>query len=60
MANNTRPIGYQMHRKTYNGILEARTDEDKKKKKPIEFVIDYINEQYCLRGKVTSLQIVDM
>lgn len=58
MTNNERPIGYQMTRKTFNGILESRSGEDKKKN-PYEYVADYINEQYNLRGKVVSVQVID-
>lgn len=59
MLKNERPIGYQMSKKLFDSILSLR-NETEKKQNPYQFVMGYLNEQYNLRGKVTSLQVVDM
>lgn len=59
MLKNERPIGYQMSRKMFDGILAMRSEAEKKQN-PYQYVMAYLNEQNNLRGKVTSLQVVDV
>lgn len=54
---NEKSIGYQMTKKSFDGILSTR-NEAEKKLNPYQYVMQYLNEQNNLRGKVTSIQIV--
>lgn len=56
MKKNMNPIGYQMSKKMFNAILETRTEAEKNKN-PYEFVMNIINEEFGLKGTVTSLSI---
>ena len=49
-------ISYVMSQARFNGILETRKGEDKKKN-PYEFVKEYLNEQENLRGEVINITI---
>lgn len=55
---NEKPIGYQMTKKSFDGILSTR-NEAEKKLNPYQYVMQYLNEQNNLRGKVTSIQIIN-
>lgn len=54
---NEKSIGYQMTKKSFDSILTTR-NEAEKKLNPYQYVMQYLNEQNNLRGKVTSIQIV--
>lgn len=58
MLKNEKSIGYQLSRKMFNAILETRSEAEKKLN-PYQYAMDYLNEQNNLRGKVTSIQVVD-
>lgn len=53
MLKNDRQIGYRMTRRMFNDILSHATDKDN----PYAFVMNYLNEQNNLRGKVCSISI---
>lgn len=59
MLKNERPIGYQISKKMFTSILSLRSEADKKLN-PYQYVMGYLNEQNNLRGKVTSVQVVDV
>ena len=59
MLKNEKAIGYQMSKKMFEGILSTR-NEAEKKQNPYQYAMAYLNEQNGLRGKVTSIQVVDM
>lgn len=50
-------IKYQMSKQAFDSILSERTDSEKKQN-PYQYVMDVINRQYGLKGKVTSLSII--
>ncbi len=54
MVKNERPIEYQMTKKMFNTILEGRP-ESEAKGNPYNYVMNIINEQFGLRGKVTRI-----
>lgn len=57
MNNNSRAIEYQMTKKAFDAMLETRNDEEKKQN-PYQYVMRLINNEYGLRGTVTSLSII--
>ncbi len=57
MIKNERPIEYQMTKRMFNTILEKRS-EIEKKENPYSYVMKVINEEFGLRGKVTSIFII--
>lgn len=56
MRDNTE-IKYQMSKKAFEAFLAERS-ESEKKQNPYEYVMDVINRQFGLKGKVTSLSVV--
>lgn len=50
-------ISYQMSRKAFDAMLEKRS-ENEKKENPYVYVMKIINEQYGLKGIVTSISLV--
>lgn len=50
-------ISYQMSKKAFNAMLEGRT-ENEKKENPYTYIMKVINEQYGLKGIVTSISVV--
>lgn len=59
MLKNEKAIGYQMTKKMFDSILSTR-NEAEKKQNPYQYAMSYLNEQHGLRGKVTSIQVVDV
>ena len=55
MRNNE--IGYTITQKMFDSLLDGRTDIDRKKN-PYTYVMQIINEQFGLKGKVTNLHIL--
>jgi hypothetical protein len=49
-------INYVMSQARFDGIIETRKGEDKKKN-PYDYVKDYLNEQDNLRGEVIHITI---
>lgn len=56
MIKNDRPIGYQMTKRMFNSILMLRNEDDKKQN-PYQFVMNYLNEQFNLRGTVRHISV---
>ena len=52
-------IGYKMTQKMFDCLLEGRSEEEKKKN-PYVYVMQIINEQFGLKGKVTHIHIFDI
>lgn len=50
-------ISYQMSKKAFDAMLEKRS-EIEKKENPYTYVMKIINEQYGLKGIVTSISLV--
>lgn len=57
MANNPKSIEYQMTKKMYNAILGIRK-ESEMGENPYTFVINFINNEFGLRGTVKHLHIL--
>lgn len=55
----TNEIGYKMTQRMFDSLLEGRTEEEKKKN-PYVYVMQVINEQFGLKGKVTHIHIFDI
>lgn len=55
----TNEIGYKMTQRMFDSLLEERTEEEKKKN-PYVYVMQVINEQFGLKGKVTHIHIFDI
>lgn len=57
MANNPKSIEYQITKKMYNAILGVRK-ENEMNEKPYDFVINFINQEFGLRGTVKQLHVL--
>ena len=57
MANNTRPIEYEITKSMYNALLGTRKEKDMEGN-PYDYVMNLINEQFGLRGTVKHLHIL--
>lgn len=55
---NNRPIEYKMTRTMFNHLLSQRT-EGEKKLNPHTFVMNFVNERFCLRGEVKRILITE-
>lgn len=53
---NEHPLEYQMSRDMFNAMLKQRS-EGEKKLNPYNYVMNVINEEWNLRGKVTRLSV---
>lgn len=58
MKNNT-ALEYRMSKKMFNSILSGRS-EDEKKQNPKDYVAGVVNEQFGLKGTVTSISVYDV
>lgn len=56
MRNET-PLEYQMPEKMFYGMLKKRTEEEEKLN-PYVYVMNVINKEFGLRGKVTRLSVI--
>ena len=57
MANNPKSIEYQMTKKMYNAILGVR-NESEMNERPYDFVINFINKEFRLRGTVKQIHVL--
>lgn len=55
MIRNDRPIEYQMTKRMFNSILDGKGEEIKNN--PYAYVLNIVNEQFGLRGKVERILI---
>lgn len=56
---NSNTLEYCMSKKMFNSILSKRSEVEKKLN-PKEFVARVINEQFGLKGTVTSISVYDV
>ena len=56
-SNNT--LEYRMSKKMFNSILSGRSEEEKKQN-PKDYVAGVVNEQFGLKGTVTSISVYDV
>lgn len=57
MSNNPKNIEYQMTKKMYNAILGLRK-ENEMNENPYTFVMNYINNEFGLRGTIKQLHVL--
>ncbi len=55
MLKNERPIEYQMTKRMFNSLLDGKGEEIKGN--PYTYVLNIVNEQFGLRGKVERILI---
>ena len=53
---NSRPIEYKMSKAMFDNLLKTRTEAEKKLN-PYTFVMNFLNERFCLRGEVKRVLI---
>lgn len=56
MANNPRPIEYEITKSAFNAYLKLR-NEAEKKLNPYSYVMGILNEQGGLRGTVKKIHV---
>lgn len=57
MNSYQREISYQISKKTFNAMLENRTEAEKKEN-PYSFVMRILNQENGLRGNIKAISII--
>lgn len=55
--NNGKYIGYQMSQRMFKDILDKRITNEDLGMNPYQFAMNYINEQFGLRGTVKFISV---
>lgn len=56
---NSNTLEYRMSKKMFNSILSERSEAEKKLN-PKDYVAGIVNEQFSLKGTVTSISVYDV
>ena len=60
MKKRERAVVYRMPKAMYKSILAIRMTEQEKRMNPYKYVMNYLNSQGYLMGKVVSIQVSDV